>query len=75
MIRYCYNCSQRESCFVVSYNAVGTFTESVKHYEQMTNGGPILPPEYIPPPPPPPCEETIMMNGGYGHDEGKFAGE
>lgn len=34
-----------------------------------------MPPEYVPPPPPPPCEETIMMNGGYGHDDGKFAGE
>ena len=51
--------------------------ENVKHYEQMGNGGLLHPPEYVPPPPPPPppCEETIMMNGGYGHEDAAYAGE
>ena len=50
------------------------FSESVKHYDHLTNGGPLLPPEYVPPPPPAPIDETIMMNGGYCHEDSKYSG-
>uniref|UniRef100_A0ABD2W9F8 PH domain-containing protein n=1 Tax=Trichogramma kaykai TaxID=54128 RepID=A0ABD2W9F8_9HYME len=52
-------------------------TDSLKHYEHMTNGGLMLsPPEYVPPPPPAiPDPETMMMNGScYGQDDNKFTG-
>ncbi|XP_058789278.1 uncharacterized protein LOC131663141 isoform X10 [Phymastichus coffea] len=48
--------------------------ENIRHCEHIINGGPMLPPEYIPPPPPPPpVEEAVMMNGGYGNEDDKYS--
>ncbi|XP_063981156.1 uncharacterized protein Kmr isoform X3 [Diachasmimorpha longicaudata] len=49
-------------------------SDGMKRIDSGVNGMSILPPEYVPPPPPPPCEEALMVNGGYGHDDNKFAG-
>ncbi|XP_011299981.1 uncharacterized protein kmr isoform X3 [Fopius arisanus] len=49
-------------------------SDGLKRIDLGLNGMAIPPPEYVPPPPPPPCEEALLVNGGYGHEDNKFAG-